>query len=377
MLICRLVSKNLMLVQKTLEKMSATKIITTRMITTRMLPVKKIFYGLILLLSCALSLSGIAEASLHNKIIDTFPSLPRYERETKFSAVQKGFEERSNLFLKGKHFQNWSANRNQKDIFEEFKRIEEWRHQSWYSEKTGEFLVSRIDFMVAQDLLEKGFYRRPNLIAFQYNQTDGSYNSSNIVLNGQQFLALEGPTEKNLNQFYKLLQNFQVTQLVRLTPTVSNEEQKTYPYWQGRIQKGNKSESNFINIPLAGIRSTFPIRYYSMESWKDNDSIDPIDLSKLIQSVRKDSDPENGLLACHCVNGAGRTGTFIAGFALLQEIDRQIAAGVKLADLDISIEKIVMQLALQRVYMVSKPEQYLTLYRLVDSYIQHLQKKSQ
>jgi len=335
---------------------------------------KKILYCIILMLSSACSLSGIAEASLNSKALNTFPSLPRYECETKFAAVQKGFEERSNLFLKGKHFQNWSANRTQKDIFEEFKRIEEWRHQSWYSEKTGELLVSRIDFMVAQDLLEKGFYRRPNLIAFQYNQSDGSYNSSNIVLNGQRFLALEGPTEKNLSQFYKLLQNFQVTQLVRLTPSISNGEQQSSPYWQGRIKKDSKTKSNFINIPLAGIQTSFPIRYYFTESWQDNGSIDPLALSQLIQAVRKDSDPENGLLACHCGNGVGRTGTFIAGLVLLQEIDRQIAAGIKLAEIDISIEKVVMQLSLQRVYMVAKPEQYLTLYRLIDHHIQNLQK---
>jgi len=338
-----------------------------------------------LLLSATVLLLGslaaipMAEASLprnttiNSTQIRSFPSLPIHEREAKFQAVQKGFEERSNLFLKGKHFQNWSANRNQKEIFEEFKRIEEWRNHSWYAEGAGELLISRIDFMVAQDLLDKGYYRHPNIIAFQYNQTDGSYNSSTIVLNGQRFLALEGPTAKNLSQFFKLLQNFQVTQLVRLTPSISNGEQQSYPYWQERIKTDPKTKAQFINIPLAGIQNSFPIRYYSTESWQDSGGMDPLALLKLIQSVRKDVDPENGLLACHCSSGVGRTGSFIAGFVLLQEIDRQIAAGVKLEELDISIEKIVMQLSIQRFQMVAKPEQYLTLYRLVDSYIKTLQ----
>lgn len=339
-----------------------------RIMTTN---IRKILYTTILALG---SFSTIAEATVTHSSY-TFPSLPMHEREAKFEAVQKGFEERSNLFLKGKHFQNWSNNKNQKEISEEFKRIEEWRNHSWYAENTGELLVSRADFMVAQDLLEKGLYSRPNLIAFQYNQTDGSYNSSTIVLNGQRFLALEAPTEKNVNQFYKLLQNLQVTQLVRLTPATSNGESQSLAYWQGRIKKDTKAGNTIINVPLAGIKKTFPVRYYSTEAWQDNAGIDPQTLLKLIQNVRKDVDTDSGLLACHCGSGVGRTGTFIAGFLLIQEIDRQIAAGTKLEALDISIEKIVMQLSLQRFYMVAKPEQYLTLYRLVDTYVQSLQNK--
>lgn len=347
-----------------------------------------IFAKPILILSTAIALLPIfstAHASLQNsnavnnviKPIQSFPSLPNHEREAKFQAVEKGFEERSNLFLKGKHFQNWTANRKQKEIFEEFKHIEEWRNQSWYSENTGEFLVSRIDFMVAQDLLEKGYYRTPNLIAFQYNQTDGSYNSSTIVLNGQRFLALEAPSEKNINQFYKLLQNFQVSQLVRLAPsTATNGEKQSYPYWQGRIKNDPKSGEQWVHIPMAGISKTFPIRYYYTDSWQGEQSIDIPTLMKLIKTVRKAKDSDDGLMACHCANGVGRTGTFIAGYLLLQEIDRQIAAGSDIDHLDISIEKIVMQLSMQRVYMVSKPEQYFSLYRLVDQYIQSLKNKS-
>jgi hypothetical protein len=340
--------------------------------------------SLISLISGILSFGVITpvEASLtHSKTMNTitkqtrsFPSLPNYERETKFEAVQKGFEERSNLFLKGKHFKNWTVNRPEQEILEEFKQIDEWRNQSWYSENTGELLVSRMDFMVAQDLLEKGYYRHPDIIAFQYNQTDGSYNSSTIVLNGYRFLAMEGPTEKNIKQFYKLLQNFQVTQLVRLAPaSVSSnnsgnpnnpQESQTYPYWQHL-----KKNITHIQIPYAGIQKTFPVLYYFTDSWKDNKAIDTTTLLNLIQSVRKDADADNSLIACHCSSGVGRTGTFIAGYLLLQEIDRQIAAGVNVDKLDLSIEKIVMQLSMQRVYLVASPEQYLALYRLVDQYI--------
>lgn len=334
--------------------------------------IRNVVYSTVFLLG---SLSTSAEANI-NQFQGTFPSLPLQQREEKFNEVQKGFEERSNFFLKGKHFQTWSSNRPKQEIFDEFTRINEWRNHSWYSE-SGEFLISRQDFMIAQDLLEKGLYRRPHLIAFQYNQTDGSYNSSSIVLNGQRFLAMEAPTAKNVTQFFKLLQNHQVTQLVRLTPAESKGESQSYPYWQDRLKTKtqNKAQVQFLQLPLAGIHKTFPVQYYFTDEWQDNEGIDPKSLMKLILEVRKNYSPDNGLLACHCRAGVGRTGTFIAGFILLQEIDRQIAAGTPLNNLDISIEKVVMQLSLQRAYMVSQPEQYLTLYRLVDAYMQTLKKK--
>lgn len=346
---------------------------------------QKLLYGTAILLA-GLSTLAKVEANTVNtapaqKLMKSFPSLPHHEIDAKFQAVQKGFEERSNLFLKGKHFQNWTANKNAKEIFEEFNRIREWRNHSWYTEGPGELIVSHMDFMVAQDLLDKGYYRQPNAIAFQYNRTDGSYNSSSLILNGQRFLALEGPSEQNVNQFFKLLQNFQVTQLVRLAPFASGEEPEIYPYWQDRIKKDPKAQGTqgiqgqIIEIPLAGIDKTYSIPYVYTDAWENNAKTDTTVLLNLIQSVRKANTSENSLIACHCNSGVGRTGTFIAGFALIQEIDRQIAAGTAIDNLDISIEKIVMQLSLQKLHMVAKPDQYLMLYRLVDQHIQALKKQ--
>lgn len=323
------------------------------------------------------SLSPTPSLAASIRALQTFPSLPAHEKESKFAAVEKGFEERSNLFLKGKHFQKWALNRKQKDIYDEFKRIEEWRNHSWYAENTGDLLISRTDFMVAQDLLEKGYYKKPNNIAFQYNQTDGSYNSSTIVLNGYHFLVLETPSVKNIHQFYKLLQNFQVTQLIRLAGTTSTDgshDSESYPYWQASIKQDVKTKGQYIHIPLAGVRKTYPIRYYFETFVKDNKGIDAKNLLKLIQSVRKDMDPNYPLIACHSTNGVGETGSFVAGFLLLQAIDQSLASGTALDDLNISIEEIVMKLSMQRLFMVDTAEQYLSLYRLVDLYIQSLKK---
>lgn len=298
----------------------------------------------------------------------SFPSLPYLYKENKFKEIQAAFEERANLFLKGRHFHPYEANKSNKTLEEEFKNIQEWRNHTWYSD-SGEVLISRPDFMVAQDLLQKGYFKRPHLIAFDYNHTDGSYNSSTVVLNHHRFLALEAPGEKTLDNFFKLLQNYQVSRLVRLTPASEQGISKSHPYWIGKIKTDHKTKEQFFKLPLAYSTDSLLIRYFPIDTWLDHKGIEPQALLNLIEKTRKDYDPTKDLIACHCSGGVGRTGTFIAGFLALEEIDRQLAQGTPIENIDLSIEKIVMQLSLQRSHMVAKSAQYIALHRLVDLYL--------
>lgn len=334
-------------------------------------------YSTIFLFLSLLFISSSLPAKLTSSV-RTFPSLPFMQREAKFEEARKAFEDRSNLLLKGKHFENWKMNKAKNEIENEFKRIEEWRTHSWY-DNSGNLLVSRPDFMISQELLDKGYFRRPHIIAFDYNQTNGNYNSSNIIINNQKFLALEAPTQETVNQFFKLLQNFQVSQLVNLVGTDEQGQTQSFSYWENRLGPSKVlNTSSAIHIPLLGtLDATFPIHYYPLNHWEDNMGIEAKTLLTLIKQVRKNYDPDQGLLACHCRSGVGRTGTFIAGFVLIQEIDRQIASGVKPENIEISIEKVVMQLSLQRFNMVARSAQYVTLYRLVDHYMQTLKVDNQ
>ncbi len=249
----------------------------------------------------------------------TFASLPTTYRENKVKEVENGFEERSKMFLQGRQFRSWKFNKPDDEIKTEYENLNEWRNHTWYSESSKTALISRPDFMIAQDLLEKGYYKRPHLIAFHYNQTDGSYNSSTIVLNGQHFLAMEAPsTPKLTDNFFKLLQNFQVTQLVRLTPEQEKDIPKSIPYWNNRVSKDVKTGALTLNAPQIGTDKTYPIHYYVIENWFDNRGISPEILLNIIQDIRKHYDPKAGLLACHCSGGVGRTGTFLAAFLLIQ-----------------------------------------------------------
>lgn len=321
----------------------------------------------LLSLVCALQ----ARASLVLPV-QSFATLPHQYLDNKARGIHESFEKRASLFLKGKNFQPWRANKPKADILKEFDQINEWRIHAWYVNPTSKTLIAREDFMIAQDLLEKSFYRQPNIIAFQYNQTDATYNSSTIVLNGFKFLALEAPSAQSLKHFFTLLQNHRVTQLVRLTVAKEKGVEKSYAYWNGKLKRDAKKQETILNVPQPFNPAPYPIRYYYTDNWIDHQGFNPQELLNLIQSTRKSYDPSTDLLACHCSAGVGRTGTFLAGFLLLTEIDRQLASGVAKKSLNISIEKIVMQLSLQRPYMVAKPEQYVTLHRLVDLYVQNL-----
>lgn len=301
----------------------------------------------------------------------SLPTLPQQYLETRFHAIQQAFEQRATLFLKGRHFQRWEMNRPRKNILIEFDQLNEWRFRTWYVDPQAKTLISRMDFMVAQTLLEKGLYKKPALLAFDYNQTNRNYNASTVLLNGFKFLALESPTSKTLKHFFLLLQNHRVTQLVRLTGATENTGTLSTPYWNNNLKTNAQHNQTFLNIQQPYSASPYTLHYYATDVWPENHGVAADELLKLILKVRKNAD-QDGLIACHSMHGNGRTGTFIAGFLLLSEIDRQIATGIPKNAIDISVEKIVMQLSLQRPYLVRKPEQYISLYRLLDLYVKNL-----
>lgn len=309
-------------------------------------------------------------AALVAEPVLSLPTLPQQYLENRFQAIQQAFEQRVALFLKGRPFQRWEMHKPRKNILIEFDQLNEWRFRAWYVDPTAKTLIARMDFMVAQELLEKGLYKKPALLAFDYNQTDGNYNASTVILNGFKFLALESPTTRTVKSFFLLLQNHRVTQLVRLANTTERESALETPYWINKL-KINAHNEAFLNIPQPYSSLSYTLRYYATDAWPDNQGVAAGELLKLILKVRKNADP-NELIACHSTDGSGRTGTFIAGFLLLNEIDKQIASGTSKNSLDVSIEKIVMQLSLQRPYLVKKAEQYITLYRLLDLYVKSL-----
>jgi protein tyrosine phosphatase len=201
--------------------------------------------------------------------------------------------------------------------------------------------------------------------AFAYNHASPSYNASIITLDGKQFLAMEAPTKDNLNRFCQLFSQYHVTDLVRLTPAISANKENSFPYWEGHI-----------NIHPATGRSTIElgggeINYYATDCWENHEGLEPNRLIALVKAVMENGGP-NSVIAVHCRAGVGRTGTFLAAYELIQKIDEQIAHGVAVDNIQISIDKIVWELSLQRPFMITHFSQYVALYQLVSSYTESL-----
>lgn len=327
---------------------------------------------LVYILFSLMIITGCGSSCIANSV-QTYPSLAFQQHETRFKEIQNAFEQREKKFLKNEQFQLWSMKKNEEEILKEYDAVNNWRHGVWYNNPfSGE---SRNEFIVDQDLLASNYFRYVELIAFQYNRTDPTYNSSIIVLNGRKFIALEAPSTESVNRFFKLLHNHNVTHLVRLTPAYEKDIQKSHPYWETRVEVDPQTFETFLNVPSESLDKNnrpYKLYYHAVETWLDNQGFNEKSLLASILEVKKKTKP-NSLVGVHCHAGVGRTGTFIAGFLLIDEIDRQIAQGIPLDRLNISIEKIVKQLSMQRFFMVGRSVQYLTLYRLVDLYVTELQ----
>jgi protein tyrosine phosphatase len=283
--------------------------------------------------------------------------------------VEQEFKRRCDQLLGDVVFSRWQPNKSREDILAEFTRLQQWRESVWYLDSNATQRESHPDFKISSEVKSHRLYLHAPLIAFEYNNTDPSYNSSTISLNGLRFLALEAPSKETLKNFHDLIAKHKVTHLVRLTPALEQEVDKCYQYWPDSLSEDIGAD--FLVVPLqdSADDAAHKLRYIWIDTWIDHASGTAKELLQLILEARKAHNPADSLVAVHCHAGVARTGTFIAGFILLNAIDTQINSGKSIEELDISIEEIVKKLSLQRVYMVGEPEQYVTLHRLVDLYI--------
>lgn len=283
---------------------------------------------------------------------------PKTYSESYFQEVEVAVKVRSEKFLTAKHFHSWSMDRPAVEILEEMNQLYKFREEVWYKDPKARSLEFKDEFMLPHELVSKGHKRNPKCLAFGFNNPDPNHNVSTVVVNGLKFLPSDAPSEDSIESYSDLLRKFGVTHLVRLTAATEGDEEKCYPYWEG----------NSASL-LSGLN------YVWTDTWEDHKSYSAEDLLDLILQARVDHNPSS-IIAGHCHSGVSRIGTFMAGFTLIHEIDRQVREGKKLEDLEVSVEKIVMDLSLQRIHLVGKRGgNYITLYRLVDLYAKGLQKE--
>lgn len=253
------------------------------------------------------------------------------------------------------------------EIISEFQQLNTLRKHLWHSDPNQFPLINNEDYAIASQLLNLTIFPRyPYLIAFNYNYVDDSYNASTIFLYGYHFIALEEPMQETLDAFFTLLINKEVSILVRLKPEGEYADRGSLSYWKDRIIQGPDYPFIQLNSTLSQFsEKNIAIPYFHINEWVDNKGIDIANLYNLVQEVRHAYKDVQKIrpMACHCAAGVGRTGTFIAAFIIANLLDL-------FEPNEISIEEIVLKLSIQRSRMVTTVEQYLTLYKFVDYYLE-------
>lgn len=206
----------------------------------------------------------------------------------------------------------------------------------------------------AKQLIEADRVRATGCAAFAYNLAAPDYNASTLWLEDRYVIASEGPREKDVEPFFTLLKEQDVTHLVRLTDAFEREIPKCHPYWEGVTEKRGDG-SAYLLVPGGS-----SIRCFSMPEWADNQGVDPKQLLKMALQVKEEMKRQKGKLLVHCSAGVGRTGTFFAALLIIRAIENREP---------FSIEEIVYRLSLQRPIAVGHSSQYVTLHALAEEYL--------
>ena len=204
-----------------------------------------------------------------------------------------------------------------------------------------------------------------NRAAFAYNEACPGYDASIVLLGGKTFVAMHAPTKQNEKEFFDLLRQYAVTDLVRLTPWMERGCERTVPYWDGRTNINPRTWRPTI------VDDGREMNYVMTDLWGDQQGIEPGRLIALVKAVMSSADPCQ-VVAVHCHGGVGRTGTFLSAYRLIQEIDAQRARGIPADQIQVSVDRAIWEVALQRIYGIGSFSQYLSLHQLVGAYLQML-----
>ena len=264
-----------------------------------------------------------------------------------YQSVKAEVEKRWEAFSRDVEFIPFRVGRTEKDLQKEFQLLRCVRKYMW----------STPEYEVARELIDEDHIRAVDCAAFRFNLTLGGYNASTVILRDKFYIASEGPRSKDVERFFHLLTTCQVSHLVRLTDSHEGDMKKCHPYWEGLVNK-SCGDGTFLEIPTE--KGAYPVQAYDMAYWIDNKGVDPEKLLELVLEVRDELKSDNELLLVHCSAGVGRTGTFLAGLAIVDAIDNNE---------EFSIQEIVYRISLQRSHAIAKAEQYMTLHRLAEIYL--------
>uniref|UniRef100_K1PKS9 protein-tyrosine-phosphatase n=1 Tax=Magallana gigas TaxID=29159 RepID=K1PKS9_MAGGI len=193
--------------------------------------------------------------------------------------------------------------------------------------------------------------------------TDADYTNANYISGLDEekvYIASQGPKQNTLNDFWTMIWQEKVTQIVMLTNLKEGVKMKCTQYWpenmksrqHGNIVIKNVEEKQYAFYVIRKLSVSHKEYHYT--TWPDHGTPDPLRLVVFhCHVMRTRSNKIKSPTVVHCSAGIGRTGTYIA-------LDALYKAGKTSGK--INVAEYVKIMRANRMNMVQTYEQYMTIY---------------
>ncbi|XP_076306980.1 tyrosine-protein phosphatase 69D-like isoform X2 [Tachypleus tridentatus] len=193
------------------------------------------------------------------------------------------------------------------------------------------------------------------------------------------FICAQGPLERTVVDFWKMIWEHKVTVIVMLTGVEEHGKVKCAQYWSDEEPK--EVEKLYTVTVISTIKySDYIVRRFQVQHKKDGfmdereilqfhfilwkDFLAPEQPSWLLRFIKRVNEhyvSDRGPLLVHCSAGVGRTGTFVAIDTLLQELDEEG---------QVNVYACISNLRRSRNYLVQSLKQYIFVYRALMEHAQ-------
>ncbi|XP_056002215.1 receptor-type tyrosine-protein phosphatase mu-like isoform X2 [Ostrea edulis] len=206
----------------------------------------------------------------------------------------------------------------------------------------------------------------------QLKTTKSDYINANFihgVAGHNEYIASQGPKQNTLSDFWTMIWQENVRQIVMLTNLREGNKVKCVKYWadigglvtSGVVALRTVEEKHYafyiirkFRVTNKELKKTHMVTQYHYTAWPDHGTPEPLCLVNFHDHVtRTKAKVDVGPTLVHCSAGIGRTGTYIA-------IDALHRAGKK--DKKINIAEYVKKMRENRMNMVQTYEQYRTIF---------------
>nr|XP_022299957.1 receptor-type tyrosine-protein phosphatase T-like isoform X2 [Crassostrea virginica] len=204
------------------------------------------------------------------------------------------------------------------------------------------------------------------------NAISSDYINANYIagpVREHEYIASQGPKQHTVNDFWAMIWQENITQIVMLTGLIEGGKVKCSKYWPdlgiekecGNMKIRLEKEMYFASHAVRSMKlfnkaaNTFrSLTQYHYTSWPDHGTPEPLDLVLFhnhVMTSRASSDTSP--LVVHCSAGIGRTGTYIA-------LDALCKTGKTSGK--VNVMECVKAMRTDRMNMVQTYEQYMTIY---------------